>query len=99
MKLYFSSKQIPQLQALPLLERLTILREAQKHLTGPEKVLLNVLKLLLLIPAFVMILQISENWWALAWALLIFLLYPIVVKPIQFSLSAKYISLVKPQGH
>lgn len=92
MKLYFSSKQIPQLQGLPLTERLRLLAEAQKRLTGPEKLMLNLLKLLILIPVFVLILQVSENWWALAWAFLVFLLYPIIIKPMQFGLCAKYLS-------
>jgi hypothetical protein len=99
MKLYFSSKQIPQLQSYTLTERLTLLREAQQKLTGPEKLLLNLLKLLIFIPVFVLILQSSANWWALAWALLLFLLYPIVIKPIQFGLCAKYLSPTKPQGN
>jgi hypothetical protein len=99
MKLYFSSKQIPQLQSLPLTERLTLLRDAQNKLTGPEKLLLNVLKLIILIPIFVLILQVSQNWWAIVWAVLLFLLFPLTVKPIQFGLCAKYLSHPKPQGN
>ena len=99
MKLYFSSKQIPQLQSHSLTERLTLLQEAQKKLTGPEKLLLNVLKLLIFIPVFVLILQVSTNWWALVWVFLLFLLYPIVIKPIQFGLCAQYLSHTKPRGN
>lgn len=96
MKLYFSSKHIPQLQTYSLTQRLTLLREAQKQLTGPEKLLLNLLKLLIFVPAFVLILQVSTNWWALIWAGLMFLLYPLIITPIQYGLCAKYLSDNKP---
>ena len=95
MKLYFSSKQIPALQHLSLTQRLDALQMAQKKLTGPEKLMLNILKLLILIPVFVLILQVSHNWFALLWALLVSLLYPVIIKPIEFGLCAKYL----PQSH
>ncbi|WP_340678631.1 DUF6170 family protein [Paraglaciecola sp.] len=91
MKLYFSSKQIPQLQHLSLTQRLDALQAAQKKLTGPEKLLLNVVKLVILIPVFVLILQVSNNWFALLWALLLSLLYPLLIKPMEFGLCAKYL--------
>jgi hypothetical protein len=92
MKLYFSSKQIPQLRHLSLTQRLDALQAAQKKLTGPEKLLLNVVKLLILIPVFVLILQVSNNWFALLWALLLSLLYPLLIKPMEFGLCVKYLS-------
>jgi hypothetical protein len=98
MKLYFSSKQIPTIQHLSLPQRLDALQAAQKKLTGPEKLLLNLLKLVILIPVFVLILQVSNNWFALLWALLVSLLYPIFIKPIEFSLCAKYLSQSNSQG-
>ena len=98
MKLYFSTKQIPQLQHLPLIERLDALQLAQKKLIGPEKLLLNVLKMLVVIPVFVLIIQTATNWVAIVWALLITLLYPLVVKPFHYGLCAKYIPSHKLQG-
>ncbi|KXI28142.1 DUF6170 family protein [Paraglaciecola hydrolytica] len=98
MKLYFSSKQIPQLQHLSLPQRLDALQTAQKKLTGPEKLLLNLLKLVMLVPVFVLILQVSNNWLALLWALLVSLLYPLIIKPMEFGLCIKYLSQSKPQG-
>jgi hypothetical protein len=44
-----------------------------------------------IVPVFALILQVTNNWFSLAWAALILLLYPIFVKPIQYSLSAKYL--------
>ena len=98
MKVYFSSKQIPQLRHLPLTERLAAIQLAQKKLIGPEKLLLNVLKMLVVIPVFTFIVQTSANWLALVWALLITLLYPAVVKPIYYALCAKYIPQSQPHS-
>jgi hypothetical protein len=98
MKLYFSTRQIPQLQDMPLIERLEHINLAQKKLIGPEKLLLNVLKLCILIPIFVFILQSSDNWFALVWALLVALIYPIILKPISYGICAKYIPQATKQG-
>jgi hypothetical protein len=99
MKLYFSTKQIPQLQGLSLMQRLEAMQLAQKKLIGPEKLLLNVLKMCVVIPAFVLIIQVTNNWFALIWALLVTLLYPAAVKPIQYGLCAKYIPKPRMQPH
>lgn len=98
MKLYFSTKSIPQLQHLPLTKRLEAVQVAQKKLIGPEKLLLNVLKLLIVIPVFVLILQTATNWVAIIWALLVTLLYPLFIKPFHYGLVAKYIPSHKFQG-
>lgn len=92
MKFYFSTRNIPALQGVSLTERVKRLDQAAKRLTVPEKTLMNILKLLVFIPAFVLILQTASNWTSLLWAGLVFLLYPLVVKPIQYSLSAKYLA-------
>jgi len=95
MKLYFSTKKIPQLQHLPLTQRLAAIHLAHSKLTGPEKLLLNVLKMLVVIPVFIFIIQTATNWMAIVWALLVTLLYPVLVKPVQYGLCAKYI----PKSH
>jgi hypothetical protein len=91
MKLYFSTKHIPQLQHLPLTQRLAALQLAQSKLIGPEKLFLNVLKMLVVIPVFILIIQMATNWMAIFWALIVTLLYPVLVKPMQYGLCAKYI--------
>ena len=91
MAIYFSTRQIPKLSGKPLTERLAAMQMAEKKLTVPEKTLLNVLKLLVIIPIFVLVLQVTSNWTFMFWALLVFLLYPLAIKPIQYSLCAKYL--------
>ncbi|MGS2719889.1 DUF6170 family protein [Paraglaciecola aestuariivivens] len=98
MKFYFSTKHIPQLQGLSLTQRLDAMQMAVKKLTGPEKLLLNVLKMCVVIPAFVLILQVASNWLAIVWALLVTLLYPAIVKPIQYGLCAKYLAQSHQHG-
>jgi hypothetical protein len=99
MKLYFSTKQIPQLQHLSLTQRLAAVQLAQGKLIGPEKLLLNVLKMLVVIPVFIFIIQTASNWMAILWALLITLLYPMFVKPVQYGLCAKHIPEPKANPH
>lgn len=91
MKFYLSTRHIPGLRDLSLAERMAALEAASKKLTTPEKTLLNVLKLLVIVPVFVFIMRTASDWTSLLWALLVFLLYPLVVKPLQYSLCAKYI--------
>lgn len=91
MQFYFSTRNIPGLSGLPLAERLRLLERAAKKLTVPEKTVLNILKLLVIVPAFTLLLRVAADWTSLLWALLVFLLYPIIVKPVQYSLSAKYL--------
>ena len=78
-------------------ERLDHLRRAEDKLTAPEKLLLNVFKLLIIVPVFIFILQASDNWLALVWALLFILAYPFILKPFQYSMCAKY--LPKQKAH
>lgn len=91
MKLYFFTKDIPGLEGRSIKERMTMLEAAGKRMSVPEKTLLNVLKLLVIVPVFILILRTATDWTSLVWAFLVFLLYPLVVKPLQYSLSAKYI--------
>lgn len=91
MKLYFSTKRIPQLRDLSLQQRLDALRKAENKLTPPEKLILNLCKLAIIIPIFVFILRTGEDWRALLWVLAFALAYPLLLKPFQYSMCAKYL--------
>ena len=93
MKLYTSTKNIPGLESLSVTDRMAALEKAANRMTVPEKTILNIIKLIVIVPVFALLLRVVESWWALAWAALILLLYPLFVKPLQYSLSAKYIKL------
>ena len=98
MKIYFSSRRIPGLTHLPLTQRLALVSQAQQKLSPPEKLLLNLFKLAILLPIFILIFRSTESWFSLLWAALVALIYPIVLKPLQYGLCAKYIETPKPQG-
>ncbi|MEP4891754.1 MAG: DUF6170 family protein [Aliiglaciecola sp.] len=91
MKFYFSTRQIPQLRNLSIDERFIRIRAAENKLTAPEKLLLNVIKLLIMVPVFVFVLRTFQDWSSLLWAGLIILAYPLILKPFQYSLCAKYL--------
>lgn len=91
MKLYFTTRNIPALQGVPLADRMRRLERAAKKLSVPEKTVLNILKLLVIVPAFTLLLRVTSDWTSILWAGLIFLLYPLLVKPVKYSLSVKYL--------
>lgn len=91
MKIYTSTKNIPGLEGLSVTERMAKLEMAANKMSIPEKTLLNIIKLFVIVPVFVFLLRVVDDWWSLVWAALILLLYPLLVKPLQYSLSAKYI--------
>lgn len=91
MQFYFSTKQIPQLSKLPLQERIREINSASAKLSVPEKTLLNVLKLLVIVPAFALVLRTATDWTSLLWAALVILFYPIIIKPMQYTIAAKYL--------
>lgn len=93
MKIYTSTKKIPGLENKSVTERMTLLEQASNRITVPERTMLNIIKLLVIVPVFALLLRVVESWWSLAWAGLILLLYPLIVKPLQYSLSAKYLKL------
>ncbi|WP_137167852.1 DUF6170 family protein [Salinimonas lutimaris] len=93
MAFYFTTRHIPGLQDRPLAERMALLEAAGKQMSVPEKTLLNVLKLLVIVPVFIFIMRTANDWSSLLWAFVVFLLYPLLVKPVQYSLCAKYLVL------
>ncbi len=91
MKLYFSTKHMPGMAHLSVTERLGVVRAASSRLTPPEKLLLNLLKLAILIPAFYFVLQVSDSFVALLWAALIIAAYPLLFTPLYNAFTAKHI--------
>ncbi|MDN4503126.1 DUF6170 family protein [Alteromonadaceae bacterium BrNp21-10] len=94
MKIIFSTKQILLLASLPLTKRIEYLQAATKYLTPPEKFMLNALKLLILIPAFFLLLKVNLHWQYAMWSILLFCGFPLLVKPLQYALLEKYLAQV-----
>lgn len=91
MAFYFKSSQIPELKSYSFTQRAHIIKLAQAHFTVPDKFILNVSKLVVLSPIFVMVAQF-EAWWMLLPMLVVGLCYPLITNPIQLNLAKKYLS-------
>lgn len=83
--LYFNSQKIPELQGLPFSQRMELIRKAADRLPTPQKVLLNILKLLILTPLFILIAR-SSGWEILGYVLLLLITYPLVTRPVTYHL-------------
>lgn len=83
--LYFSSKAIPELAGLNFNQRMQVIRLAAAQLAAPTKVLLNIIKLLILTPLFLLIAR-SSGWQIAGYIILLLISYPIITRPITFAL-------------
>ncbi|KMT66655.1 DUF6170 family protein [Catenovulum maritimum] len=90
MRFYFKSSQIPELENYSFKDRSQILAIALTFMTAPDKFILNLLKLLIITPVFILAARAAE-WWVLIPMLLAGIFYPIITTPVQLTLSAKYI--------
>ena len=91
MKIYLTAKSIPALHGRDMKERLQAIEAATAKMTVPEKMMLNIIKLLVLVPAFIFIFRLGKDWWSLAYAIGLFFIYPVILRPVQYTLCAKYI--------
>jgi len=64
MAFYFKSSQIPELKDYTFTERARIITQAQAYFTVPDKFIVNIAKLLVLSPLFIMVAKFEE-WWML----------------------------------
>lgn len=91
MTIYFSSNKIPELAAYSLQQRQAILAMAQTKFTAPEKFLLNIIKLILLIPPFLFIANLQGM--AIVGSIIIVLLaYFIFLRPIMLYFTLKHLN-------
>ena len=90
MAMYFSSNKIPALHSFSIHQRQAILTLAQAKLSAPEKLLLNVIKLLLLIPPFFFIANLQGFSMVVA-IVIVLCAYFIVLRPIMLFFSLKHL--------
>jgi len=88
--LYFSSQRIPSLANYSLKERQAILAIAEK-LTTPEKLIINIIKLLVLIPAFIYLARL-QHWSVPLLLALLWLSYLVIMRPIILMFTQKYLT-------
>jgi hypothetical protein len=90
MTIYFSSNKIPALHDFSLHQRQAILALAQAKLSAPEKFILNIIKLSLLIPPFLFIANLQG--FALAASIaLVLIAYFLLLRPIMLFFAQKHL--------
>ena len=95
MNIYFTTRQIPALAGTNMQQRIALLRQASEKLTIPEKMLLNIAKLAVITPVFLLIAWYAEHGWIAATAIAAALpAYLLILRPMQLSLCAKYLDSI-----
>lgn len=87
---YFSSARFTQLQHYSFKERNEILAIAASLLTTPEKLILNLVKLCLLTPAFLLLANWQNSWFFLL-AVVVLLTFFIVMRPITLYFCSRHL--------
>lgn len=87
----FSSKNIPQLDRYSMQERHQILSIAGEKLTTPEKLIINIIKLCVLIPPFIMFARL-EGLMLLLPIILLIAAYLLVMRPCNLFFQKKHIT-------
>ncbi|MCF2863533.1 MULTISPECIES: DUF6170 family protein [Pseudoalteromonas] len=84
--IYFLPSQIPKLKSLSHNERLAIVADSLNRLSAQRRVMLNIIKLLLITPLFLLLVRF-EGWHMLPWLLLAGIAYPIIVLPVRHAFA------------
>ncbi|CAM3866020.1 DUF6170 family protein [Rheinheimera salexigens] len=92
--LYFSSRGIPELAGLDLNQRMQVIRLTADQLPAPTKVMLNIIKLLILTPLFLLIAR-STGWEIVGYMVLLLISYPVITRPITFALCRPRMTAVR----
>lgn len=79
--MYFSTKNIPELDGLSVRQRQEVIHLAVANLPASKKITLNVVKIACLTPIFLLLANI-ESWWLLLYLLIVGLCYPLITTPL-----------------
>ncbi|MFY8272836.1 DUF6170 family protein [Pseudoalteromonas sp. SSDWG2] len=88
--IYFLASQIPALKEFSHKERLAIVADSLELLSAQERILMNILKLLLITPLFLLLVRF-EGWSMLPWLLLAGIAYPILVLPVRHYFASMHL--------
>ncbi len=94
--LYLNSQKIPELAGLNFAQRMQVLRKAADSLPAPTKITLNIIKLLVLVPLFLLIAR-ADGWAIAGYAALLLVLYPLLTRPLTFALCQKNLQQIRQQ--
>lgn len=88
------TRNIPELEGLNYRQRMLIIKHAQQSLPLPKKALMYSIKSLILLPPFFLLAQL-QSWWILPAALLVFLVFPVLSKPVTLFFVKSQLSVSK----
>jgi membrane protease YdiL (CAAX protease family) len=86
--LYLNSQNIPELAGLNFAQRMAVVRTAADNLPAPIKITLNIIKLLILVPLFLLIAD-ADGWAIALYIVLLLIAYPLIIRPLTFALCRK----------
>lgn len=95
--MYWNSRNIPELAGLNFRQRMQVLRHAADKLSTPYKLLLNLIKLVLLVPPFMMIARAESTLEFIGWVMLLLVLYPLITRPLTFYLVQPQLKAARRQ--
>jgi len=81
--MHFSSHTLPELHGLNFAQRMQVIRKAADQIPTPKKLVLNLVKLVLLVPMFLLLSQFNQPIDLLP-VLLLLLAYPLLTRPLTF---------------
>ncbi|MDN3651663.1 DUF6170 family protein [Thalassotalea ponticola] len=90
MKFYFSSNQFEQLKDFNFAEKQQIIELANHKMTAPTKLLLNILKLLILIPPFMLLARV-DSWLFVLPLILLLVCYFVILRPLSLMFLSQHI--------
>lgn len=94
--LYLNSQNIPELAGLNFSQRMSVIRKAVDNLPVPTKITLNIVKLLILVPLFLLIAR-ADGWAIAGYILLLIVAYPAITRPLTFAVCRKDFARLRAQ--
>ena len=94
--LYLNSQNIPELAGLNFSQRMSVIRKAADNLPVPTKITLNIVKLLILVPLFLLIAR-ADGWAIAGYILLLIVAYPAITRPLTFAVCRKDFARLRKQ--
>lgn len=89
--MFFDTRKLPEFSGLNYSERMQVLQLAKSKLPLPKNAVLQTIKFLLFAPVFFLIANV-QSWWIIPWIILLFLLYPIITKPLTLLFVRRYLA-------
>lgn len=94
--LYLNSQNIPELAGLNFEQRMAVVRTAADNLPAPTKITLNIIKLLILFPLFLLIAR-ADGWAIALYIAVLLVAYPLITRPLTFALCRKQFGRIRQQ--